>query len=189
MQGGRLKLEAGVGGDEVLEILCYTAQVKTSFYTSGFLYNLKTRQILLLKSPKGDTYLWSMLGGDSKLGEEALAAFQRIIKSSLKINLKSKDVYPVYDYFHNTRNKLNYVFYAEVKVNKKFNGSKNGNFSWFTFKESLKLPCTTQTKQDVVVGERVINAKLRDIEAKKSWGDVPDSNRQPSDPQSDALAN
>ncbi|MBI2040398.1 NUDIX domain-containing protein [Candidatus Microgenomates bacterium] len=141
--------------------------MQTSFYTSGFLYSPKTHQILLLKSQKGDTSLWSMLGGDSLEGEEALAAFQRIINKSLNINLKPKDIYPVYDYFHITRNKLNFVFYAEVKSTKKFNGLKKGNLSWLTFSETLKLPFTAQTKQDIVVGERVINARLRDIEAKK----------------------
>lgn len=108
-----------------------------------------------------------MLGGESKEGEEAQITFQRIIYKLLDINLKLKHIYPVYDYFHNTRNKVSYVFYAEVGKTKIFNASR-GNLSWFTFHETLKLPFTAQTKQDIVVGERVINAKWRDDEAKKA---------------------
>lgn len=108
-----------------------------------------------------------MLGGEGKDGEEAQVTFQRIISKLLNINLKVKHIYPVYDYFHNARNKINYVFYAEVGKAKVFNASKRGTLSWVSFRETLKLPFTTQTKQDIVVGERVINAKWRDNEAKK----------------------
>ena len=101
-----------------------------------------------------------MLGGESKDGEEAQVTFQRAVSKFLNINLRLKNIYPVYDYFHNTRNKSNFVFYAEVGNTKKFNYSK-GSVSWFTFSETVKLLVTSQTKQDIVVGERVINAKLR----------------------------
>lgn len=141
----------------------------STFYASGFLYSLKTHQILLLQSrQKNDvSSFWSLLGGESKNGEEAQITFQRIISKLLNINLKVKHIYPVYDYFHNTRNKINYVFYAEVGKAKVFNASKTGILSWVSFRETLKLPFTTQTKQDIVVGERVINAKWREDEAKR----------------------
>lgn len=113
---------------------------------------------------------YSMLGGDSLKEEDSIAAFQRIINKFLDINLKAKDIYPVYDYFHQTRNKPNYVFYAEVKSTKKFNDLKGGCPSWLTFSETVKLPFTFQTKQDVIVGERVINAKLRDIAVQELQG-------------------
>ena len=137
------------------------------FYASGFLYSLKTQQILLLKPQNKDELnsLWSTLGGESREGEEAEAAFQRIIYRLLNINLKNKLIYPVYDYFHNIRNKINYVFYAEVGKTNIFDAPKS-IFSWFTFHETLKLSFSIQTKQDIVVGERVINAKWRDNEAK-----------------------
>ena len=149
--------------------MCYTASVQTSFYASGFLYSLKTHQILLLQSKqkKDVPSLWSTLGGDGIEGEDAQLTFQRIINRLLNISLKTKDIYPVYDYFHQTKNKLNYVFYAEIRDTRIFENSKKGNLSWFTFSETVKLLLTSQTKQDIVVGERVINAKWRDNEAKK----------------------
>ncbi len=131
--------------------------MQTSFYASGFLYSLKTHQILLLESDS----LWSTLGGESQEGEEAQTTFQRVVCDTLDINLKPKNIYPVYDYFSSTRNKPNFVFYGQVRSVKKFNDLK-GKLTWFTFTETVKLPFTKQTKQDIVVGERVINAKWRD---------------------------
>ncbi|MDD5147351.1 MAG: NUDIX hydrolase [Candidatus Daviesbacteria bacterium] len=144
--------------------------MQTSFYASGFLYSLKTHQILLLKSQQKDStdFLWSTLGGESSDGEEAQSAFQRIINESLNLNLKTKDIYPVYDYFYDARDKINYVFYAEVKSPKEFDPFKGDAFSWVAFGEIAKLPFTTRTKQDVIVGERVISAKWREDEAKKN---------------------
>lgn len=143
--------------------------MQTSFYTSGFLYNLKTNRIFLLESKQSDDEsVWSMFGGEAAEGEEASDAFQRIINKQLNLNLKAKSVRPVYDYFHNTRNKPHFVFYAEVGNSRNFRNVKNGTPTWFTFGEALKLPITTQTKQDIVVGQRVIEAKWRDDEAKRN---------------------
>lgn len=138
--------------------------MQNPFYASGFLYNLKTHRILLLKSEQSDDKpsIWSMLGGNSQEGEDAQAAFQRIILESLNINLKPKNIYPVYDYLHNALNKMNYVFYAEVGKPQTFRSLKENTPSWVSFKETLKLVLSRQTKQDVVVSERVISAKGRD---------------------------
>lgn len=143
--------------------------MQTPFYVSGFLYSLKTHQILLLKSQQKDStdFLWSTLGGESSEGEEAQTVFQRVISESLNINLKTKDIHPIYDYFQESRDKINYVFYAEVKSAKDFDPCKGAAFSWISFNETSKLPFTARAKQDVIVGERVISAKWREDEAKK----------------------
>lgn len=143
--------------------MCYTVFMHKSFYASGFLYSLKTHQILLLASTKNDDIasLYSTMGGESKEGEEAEVTFQRIVLETLDIDLKMKHIYPVYDYFHDTMDKVNYVFYAEVKKIPALNSLKKDTLSWVTFSETLKLLFSAHTKQDVIVGERVINAKWR----------------------------
>jgi len=57
--------------------------------------------------------------------------------------------------------KINYVFYAEVKSPKVLNSLKQNSFSWVAFNETIKLLFSAHTKQDIIVGERVINAKWR----------------------------
>ncbi len=142
--------------------MCYTTFMHNSFYASGFLYNLKTHQILLLQSEHKDNTSpsWSLLGGEAAEGEEAQTAFQRIINEQLNLNLKNKNIYPIYDYFHETQGKMNFVFYAEVKNPPAFN-SKKKTLSWVSFDETVKLPFSEHTKQDVIVGERVIKLKRR----------------------------
>lgn len=154
--------------------MCYTDKVQTSFYVSGFIYNLKTNQILLIQSAQENKIspLWSALGGDSIKGEEAEVAFQRIIYKLLNIDLKLKNIHPIYDYFHQTKNKVNFVFYAKVRSSRIFNNFQRDDVSWFTFSEIVKLPLATQMKHDIVVGERVINARKRDTEAKKLFNSL-----------------
>ena len=137
--------------------------MQTSFLASGFLYNLKTRQILLLQSTEKDdiSFSWSTLRGESKEGEDTQITFQRIVRELLNLELKEKHIYPVYDYFYSTLNKINYVFYAEVKNPPAFISANGNTFSWVSFSEIVKLPFSANSKQDIVVGERVINLKRR----------------------------
>ncbi len=133
-----------------------------SFYASGFLYNSKSHQILLLQSEQnGDFPLWSLLGGENNEGEDAEGTFQRVINKSLNLNLKTKNIYPIYDYFQSSRGKVNYVFYAEIKNPPAFKSFKEGILSWVTFKDTIKLLFSANTKRDVIIGERVINLNWR----------------------------
>lgn len=133
------------------------------FYASGFLYNLKSQQILLLQSEQKDNTncSWSMLSGEGNQGEDASTTFQRIISELLDLKLHLDDIHPIYDYFNDTQGKVNYVFYAEVKNPPDFNPVKQNTLCWVTFSDTIKLPFLENTKQDVVVGERVISLKRR----------------------------
>ena len=140
--------------------VCYTAKVQTSFYASGFLYSLKARKILLL-NPSNLNSLWSTLSGESKQGEEAPVTFQRVVMELLSLNLEMKHIYPVYDYFSDILKKTNFVFYGEVKRIPDLIYPKKDTFSWLTFSDTLKLLFSQNSKQDVTVGQRVINLKQR----------------------------
>lgn len=144
-------------------------RVQSPFYVSGFLYNPKTHQILLLKVQKegSEDFLWSTLGGESNGQEEAPATFQRVINKLLGLDLKTKDIYPIYDYSYDKKDKINYVFYAQIKNPKQFKQPKEGVFAWVAFSEISKLFFTPNSKQDIIVGERVINAKYREEKVKK----------------------
>ncbi|MDO8618614.1 MAG: NUDIX domain-containing protein [Candidatus Daviesbacteria bacterium] len=139
------------------------------FYVSGFLYHLKTQQILLLQSQQAENEKinWSMFGGEGKEGEEAHITFQRIVRDFLNLELKTKHIYPIYDYFHEALDKVNYVFYAEVGKKINLDQLNNPALSWVSFGETLKLFFSAHTKQDLVVGQRVIHLKEREDEAKE----------------------
>lgn len=143
--------------------MCYTCAVHKSFYASGFLYNRRAQQILLLKSkePVDTITYWSTFGADGNDGEEAKLTFQRAINEMLGIDIKLKDIYPVYEYFCEEIDKVNCVFYAEVR-NLDISDSVGENMlSWVSFGEIVRFSFLARNKQDIIVGERVINLKQR----------------------------
>ena len=132
------------------------------FYASGFLYHSRTQRILLQqKNTAGRTPEWCLLGDSGHNNEKAEEAFVRIIEKILHVNLKPSNIKSIYTYFHDTLGKDNFVSYAKVTKMQKF-PPKNGNvFGWFSFKEVVKLKLSAQTKQDITVGQRVIDASIR----------------------------
>lgn len=133
-----------------------------AFYASGFLFHLESQQILLHQpQQKNDSIsLWSMFGTRNDKEEDSAVTFQQMICDALNIKLARKHIYPVYDYFHNTHNAMHYVYYALVA--RKQNYTLEGEtLSWFTFKQTLKLRFAEQTKQDIVVAQRVIDMQER----------------------------
>jgi ADP-ribose pyrophosphatase YjhB (NUDIX family) len=132
------------------------------FYASGFLYHPKTQQILLQQQNTADTdAIWSLFAGERQGKETAEEAFRRIIHSHLHLKLKPNNIHLIYSYFHENKNKNNYIYYAKIRKLEKFNGTKKVLFSWFTFKQIQKLHLPAQIRQDIIVGQRVIDAAIR----------------------------
>ncbi len=143
--------------------MCYNKNVHKPFYLSGFLYHLRTQQVLLYQPNLNNNTpsIWTMPGGAGIGEEDPQKAFQRIIYQLLGLHLSEKCIYPVYDYFNDTLNTIRYVFYAKVKTMKNLSLPDNGTLSWFSFKQITKLPLSGQAKQDIIVSQRVIQAQAR----------------------------
>jgi hypothetical protein len=132
------------------------------FYASGFLYYPRTQQILLQQDNTADIEpTWSLFGGDSVNNETSEEAFRRIIKSALKLDLKLNAITQIYNYFHDEKKKDTFVHYAKVRKLEKFVSNKNVTYGWFTFKEIQKLKIPEKIKQDIIVGQRVIDSAIR----------------------------
>lgn len=133
-----------------------------NFYASGFLYHLATGKILLQQQDPTDSKSpWSMLGGKSLGAETSEENFKRNARAFLRLNLASSAINPVYDYFQIDMGKKHYVLYAQVKKLEDFAPAQNSVFAWFTIKEAFKLNLSPQTKQNIIVGQRVIDALAR----------------------------
>lgn len=132
-----------------------------NFYASGFLYHPSSQQILLQQnssiSPMSTS--WLLFGGFYLEDEKPEALFKDIIFKLLDI--KTRVVYPIYSYFSDNTRESQYIVYSHLSKLHNFS-SKNGlTFAWFSFKDVLKLKITEQTKHDIVVGQRVIDAAKR----------------------------
>lgn len=137
------------------------------FHASGFFYHLPTQQILL-QQRKSSAPLWSLFGGKNRKVEDPIDTFHRITSKELKIKITSKEIYPIYDYFDKKLNNNCFLFYALISnKEKKIPARKGYIMEWFTIKQISKLSIDEQTKQDIMIGKRVIDAAARTKEGVK----------------------
>jgi hypothetical protein len=130
-------------------------------YASGFLYHLPSQQILLQQQPieSTSTSPW-ILFSEPYTGDEMP---EQIFKEKiLKIlNVKINTVHPIYTYFDEPNNASHFIVYSKLNKLQEFPPQNGLNFAWFAFKEIVKLNVLKQTKHDIVVGQRVIDAAAR----------------------------
>lgn len=132
-----------------------------TFYASGFIYHLPTQQILLQqhKASSSATFPWLLFESEHTEKEQPEKVFEKTISKLLGITLK--EVNQIYSYLDEETQKNYSLVYAIVDDLSEFPPKKDYIFQWFPFKEVLKLPASAQTKHDIVVGQRVIEAAGR----------------------------
>jgi ADP-ribose pyrophosphatase YjhB (NUDIX family) len=131
------------------------------FYASGFLYHLRTQQILLQQPSAENESEWTMFSCWVNSNETAEDAFKRLIHDILKLELKEKAISPVYKYFDERIKKDHHITYARITKLEKFPSNSNTIFCWFNFKQIQKLNISPQTKHNLIVAQRVIDSALR----------------------------
>jgi hypothetical protein len=125
---------------------------KTS-YPHGFLYHPESQQILLQQNSSDPKSAWTLL--ESAAGGN----FQQVVAKLLKLKLQTEAIHPVYDYA--AKGKKHFISYAETPNLQDFPATENLSFAWFTAKQISKLCLVDQTKQDIIVGRRVIDSRVR----------------------------
>lgn len=108
-----------------------------SNHLSGFLYHPASQQILLQQKTDGE---WTLL-------------------EEFSLMVKPKTLLPIYDYVAKGQKCI--VSYAKVKNLSAVPAKKGHTYQWFSLKEISKLPLSAQTKQDLIVGRRVIDSQTR----------------------------
>lgn len=135
-----------------------------SYYASGFLFHPASEQILLHQDPTSDTPEWSLFSGANKAKETPEQTFYRIIRDELGIEVDITACHVVYDYQHREKKVPHYIFYAVV--DEAYDEEvllTEHKTAWFYFRQIIKLPMKKQTRQDITVGQRVINLALREL--------------------------
>lgn len=136
--------------------------MQKEFYASGFLYHPSTDQILLqeITNEKNETSL-SLFTGKSKEGEDEKSLFQRIIKDTLGITVPLTAIHAIYDYEHDKFEGDNFISFAEIDDAQAKSISIKA-VQWCPLKKLPKLKIATQSRQDIIVGQRVINLMERE---------------------------
>lgn len=137
------------------------------FYASGFIYHPASQQILLHQYPAkpNQPSLWSLFGGKSQGKETPEKTFHRIITEKLGLEVPVDACFTVYDYYHKDKAMPHHIHYAILEQMPDEDSLETEyTVSWFAFKQIAKLPMKPQTKQDITVGQRVINLAIRELE-------------------------
>lgn len=122
-------------------------------YFSGFLYHPASQQILLQQNLAEAPLTWTLLGSAN------VKDFQTVCAKLLNVKLPPKNILPIYNYIH--KGTKYFVSYTEIKDLKDYPAKGKLCFTWLTLKQISKLPLSEQTKQDIIVGRRVIDSGIR----------------------------
>ena len=127
--------------------------VKSAFWAGGFLYNHRTKEILLHKrDAKADVNpnKWGFFGGSSEKGETPQACCLREWNEELGIKVLEKDLILVSDYLNVKRNTWRYVFYAHSDLSKSEMVLGEGeDFDWIALSKVFEYDITEKTRQDL----------------------------------------
>lgn len=144
--------------------------MRKKFYASGFLYHLPSQQILLQQQTPTLPAIaspWFLFNNSYSEREEPNEIFKNIIFDLLHI--KIDNIHPVYSYVNDNTNTYQTIIYSELQEFQDFSPKNGLTFCWFSFKDVLKLYASEQIKHDIVVGQRVIDAKRRKSEGKHTF--------------------
>ncbi len=129
--------------------------LEEKFYAGGFLYNPKTKEVLLHlrdNKTKNNPNLWAFFGGLNQKGEVPKETFRRELKEELSVSLDDSDIKPLCNYFNPDFKTHRYVFYAERQNQlRKFELKEGEDFRWFTLKEVFTQKLSKRTRQDLIL--------------------------------------
>lgn len=142
-----------------------------TFYASGFLYHPKSEQILLQqKNSAEQNPAWSLFGKKVLKNKSGEQTFIDVFFEKLSIKLPVKNINTVYTYSDENKGLKYNIYYAEVKRLHKPSDTSLNEFGWFNFKQIQKLNLTEQTRQDILIGQRVVDSSIRKGLGQKTIG-------------------
>ena len=127
------------------------------FYASGFIFYPPTQQILLHQhSIDSLASSWSLFSKQHDEATKPETAFSDFVSELLPKRFNK--VMNIYSYMEESSQITYSLLYVLAKKLEEFPPNNGHTFQWFTFKEIIKLPIDEQTKHNIVVGQRVIDA-------------------------------
>ena len=124
-----------------------------AFFASGFLYNPKTKEVLLHKRD-GNTDVnpnkWGFFGGSSEGNETPTRTFIREMHEELGIKLVESEIIPLCDYENVKRNTHRYVFYVvSDKKKEEMVLGEGADFDWIPLGKVFEYDATRKTFDDL----------------------------------------
>lgn len=127
---------------------------KKNFYAGGFLYNPKTKSVLLhLRDDKApvNPERWGLFGGTSEEGETPLECFMREMKEELNLDIPQNKIIPLCDYLNTERSTWRYVFYVESELPiSAMTLGEGADLRWVPLAEIPRYDLTEKAKNDLM---------------------------------------
>jgi 8-oxo-dGTP diphosphatase len=124
-----------------------------TFFACGFLYNPKSKKVLLHKRDSNTSVnpnKWAFFGGTSEGNETPLQCFVRELKEEIGVSVDSNGVRGLYDYFNNEQGTHRHIFYVESELSKEnMKLGEGADFNWFTLEDAFVLDLTEKTRKDL----------------------------------------
>lgn len=123
------------------------------FYAGGFLYNHKTRMVLLHKrdlKTKVNPGQWAFFGGLNEGNEMPMHTFLREVEEELNIDISKNKITLLCDYLNQELQTYRYVFFAESDLDKSAMKLNEGaDFDWISLDKVFEYDLTEKTAIDL----------------------------------------
>lgn len=126
---------------------------REKFYAGGFLYNPKTKSVLLHKrdsKAKINPNNWAFFGGASEEGETPKQTFARELEEELNIKITEERIIPISDYMNEEFQIYKYVFFVESDLDKfQMKLSEGEDFDWIPLNKVFDYIITKKSVEDL----------------------------------------
>jgi len=123
------------------------------YYSGGFLYNPKTKSVLLYKrgaNTKDNPNQWAFFGGLSEAEETPVNTFIREIKEELNIDITADKIKLLCNYFNEERKTYRSIFFMESDLEKEQMRLGEGeDFDWIPLDKVFEYDLTEKTVRDL----------------------------------------
>jgi 8-oxo-dGTP pyrophosphatase MutT (NUDIX family) len=123
------------------------------FYAGGFLYNPKTKAVLLHKrdmKAKVNPNTWAFFGGLNEGEETPKQTFARELKEELDIDISEDQILPLCDYFNEELQTYRYVFFVKSDLSKEQMKLNEGeDFDWIPLDKVFDYILTEKSVRDL----------------------------------------
>jgi len=125
------------------------------FFSAGFLYNPKTRSVLLQKrdmKTQANPGLWGFFGGSSEEEETPEQSIIRELKEELGISVVQESLQSLRTYFNEKFKRQSYIFVIESELKKSEMVLAEGeDYDWIPLENVLSYDLTENTRKSLEV--------------------------------------
>lgn len=138
-------------------------EIKDKFYAGGFLWNPKTKEVLL-HHRDGKTAInpnkWAFFGGKSEPDETPRQTLRRELKEELGIDVPEQEMRPLCGYLNEEFGTYRYVFFIESDLLKsQMRLGEGAGFDWIPLEKVFEYDLSEKPRRDLEMFFKAVNNK------------------------------